>query len=407
MVSSPSAIRRRSSRRVTSAKRTIAVVTVGRSDFGLYEPMLELIRADAALVLRLMPTGAHYMPTFGMTVREIAEKGYDYERGLEMFFDCPTPEALSKSLGVGVSAFSQAFANRRPDVLMVLGDRMEMLCAPVAALPHRIPVAHIHGGKVTEGALDELARHAITKLSHLHFVSCEPYANRVRQLGEEPWRVHNVGAMGLNSLRRHVKSSREALYAQLRLDTAKPFLIVTYHPVTQEEDAVPRQIDALLAALDRHRDHQLVFTYPNADLGHKVIIERYHALEAQQPDRVRVLRNAGSQLYFDMMSWAAAMIGNSSSGIVEAPSFRLPVVDVGSRQAGAVRAANVVNVGNAEREIGAGLTRALSKEFRALLAAIENPYGDGRAAERIVEILRTIDIDDRLLRKRFVDLLAR
>lgn len=385
------------------ARRTIGVVTVGRSDFGLYEPMLEMLRADNAFELLVLPTAAHYMPIFGMTVREIAAKGYEYERGLEMFFDSPTPEALSKSLGIGISNFAQAFARRRPDVLVVLGDRMEMLCAPVAALPLRIPVAHIHGGKVTEGALDELARHAITKLSHLHFVSCEPYAKRVRQLGEQPWRVHNVGAMGLGFLRKHVRPAREAVYAELKLDPTQPFLLVTYHPVTQEASLIQEHIDALLAALDGFREHQIVLTYPNADLGHQRIIKGYNDLESAQPQRVRVIRNAGSRLYFDMMAHAAAMIGNSSSGIVEAPSFELPVVNVGSRQTGAVRAANIIDVGNQASEIATGMKRALSEAFRQSLRGLQNPYGDGRAGERIVEMLRTVELGDRLLRKKFVD----
>jgi UDP-hydrolysing UDP-N-acetyl-D-glucosamine 2-epimerase len=386
-----------------SSRRSLAIVSVARSDFGLYAPLLELVRGRADLELRLMPTAAHYDPTFGLTIREIEAQGYDFERGLELPAQAPTAEGMSRTVAAGVSVFAEAFARRRPDFLVVLGDRAEMLCAPVAALPYNIPVAHIHGGKVTEGALDERVRHAITKVSHLHFVSCPQYARRVLQLGEEAWRVADVGAMGLAQLRRYTPSSKEAVYAALGLDAGRPFLIVTYHPVTLEAASTEHHVQHLLQALDRQSAHQIVLTYPNADVGHTTVIEHFQRFQAAHPERVRLLKNAGSQLYMDMMTWAAAMVGNSSSGIVEAPSFELPVVNIGTRQAGAVRGGNVIDCGYDAAEITVALERALSAGFRASLKGLKNPYGDGRAAERIVETLASIAIDDRLLRKKFID----
>lgn len=385
------------------SRRSLAVVSVGRSDFGLYTPMLELIRDHPDLELRLMPTAAHYDPTFGPPLREIEAHGFEFERGLQMPLHAPTAEGVARAMAAGVSVFAEAFAARRPDFLIVLGDRLEMLCAPVAALPYNIPVAHIHGGKVTEGALDERVRHAITKMSHLHFVSCPEYARRVLQLGEESWRVADVGAMGLTQLRSYVRSPKEDVYARLDLDPARGFLLVTYHPVTLEAGDTAQHVQHLLHALERQSGYQIVLTYPNADVGHTTVIEHFQRFQSAHPDRVRLLKNAGSQLYMDMMSWAAAMVGNSSSGIVEAPSFELPVVNIGTRQAGAVRAGNVIDAGHGADEITAALERALSPGYRAGLQGLKNPYGDGYAAERIVETLGSIAIDDRLLRKKFVD----
>jgi len=385
------------------AKRSIAVVTVARSDFGLYEPVLEKIKADRALELRLMASGAHFEEKFGPTIREIESKGYEYERGLEMPAASDVPADIAKSLGAGVAAFARAFAARRPDILMVLGDRLEMLCAPVAALPFNIPFAHLYGGKVSEGAVDELVRHALTKMSHLHFVASERHAQRVRQMGEEPWRVLNYGSPSLDRIHSRPRASRAEACARTGLEPSRPFVLVTFHPVTLEPEKRGAQIESLLRALSGY-EQQIVLTYPNADAGHTEIISAFHRFADAHRARVHVLKNAGADLWFDLMSCAAAMIGNSSSGIAEAPSFELPVVNIGTRQAGFERAANVIDTGYDADEIIAAIRRATSAEFRAGLKGLKNPYGDGHASEHIVETLRTIALDDRLLRKKFIDL---
>lgn len=383
--------------------RKIGVVTVGRSDFGIYESVLEGLKADPSFDLYLMVTGAHFAPAFGRTVTDIEEKGFDYERGLEMLLASDSPQGIGKSIGLGIISFAQAFAVERPDLLLVLGDRVEMLCGPVVAMSYNIPVTHIHGGAVTEGAIDELVRHAITKMSHLHFVSCQKYADRVIQMGEEPWRVFNVGAPGLDRILAHKRLSNDELSARVGLDMNKQTLLVTYHPVTLETQEVGLQVDALLTALESTK-YQIVLTYPNTDVGSATIIERFRQFSEAHPERVCLLKNAGTEVYLGLMATVSAMAGNSSSGIVEAPSFELPVVNIGTRQKGKVLAANVIDVGYATEEIAAGIRIATSAKFREELRGLQNPYGDGHAGERIIEILRTIPIDDRLIRKKFVDL---
>lgn len=385
------------------ARRCIAVATVGRSDFGLYQPLLERISVDPALELRLMVSGAHFDPRFGPTVREIEAAGYDYESGLAMHPESDEADDIARALGLGVQAFARAFGSRRPDLLVLLGDRAEMLAPALAALPFNIPQAHLYGGKVTEGAIDERVRHALTKMSHLHFVSCQAYAERVMQMGEETWRVFNYGSPGLDRIHGQPRASREALCKEVALDPAQPFLLVTFHPVTLEPAGQDDQVAALLQALDQS-GFAVVATYPNADAGGLRIAAALEAFAARHPRRVRLLRNAGSRLYADLMAHAAAMAGNSSSGIGEAPSFGLPVVNIGSRQDGAIKAANVIDVGYAAGDVLAGIRRATAPAFRAGLRGLRNPYGDGNAGARIAAILRDIPLDDRLLRKKFVDL---
>lgn len=388
-----------------NAKRSIAAVTVARSDFGLYEPLLERLRIEPAVELRLMVSGSHFDEAFGSTVREIAEKGYDFERGLAMPVASDTPGDIAEALGRGVAAFASSFAVRRPDLLLVLGDRTEMICAPVASLPFNIPIAHLYGGKISEGAVDELVRHALTKMSHLHFVTSQSHARRVMQMGEEPWRVYNFGSPGLDRLHDHPRASRGETCAAFGLDPIRPFLLVTFHPVTLEPGARSGQMAALLSALSDY-DGQFVITYPNADAGHGEIIAALERFAAGHPRDTRLVKNAGARRYFDLMASAAAMVGNSSSGIGEAPSFELPVVNIGTRQTGFERAANVIDVACTATAISDAIRKATTADFRSGLRGMRNPYGDGHSSARIVETLRTVPLDDRLLRKKFIDLSA-
>jgi GDP/UDP-N,N'-diacetylbacillosamine 2-epimerase (hydrolysing) len=304
---------------------------------------------------------------------------------------------------LGIISFAQKFADQSPDLLLVLGDRIEMLCGPVAAMSYNIPVAHIHGGAVTEGAIDELVRHAITKMSHIHFVSCRKYADRLIQMGEEAWRVFNAGAPGLDRILTRKKLSKAEISARIGLDIEKDTLLVTYHPVTLEIQDVGVQVEALLAALES-TEYQVVMTYPNVDVGNAVIIDRFYQFSEKHKNRVRLLKNAGTELYFALLDTVSAMVGNSSSGISEAPSFQLPVVNIGTRQTGKLRAPNVIDVGYSVEEIISGIQKAASNRFKKGLKNIKNPYGDGHAAKKILEVLRTIEINDRLIRKKFVDL---
>ena len=381
--------------------RTIGVVTVGRSDYGIYLPILRRIQADPELRLHLIVSGAHLAPGFGLTVNMIQADGFEIGERVEMLLTSDSPEGIAKSIGIGVIGFAQAFARFRPDILLVLGDRFEMHAAALAALPFNIPVAHIHGGEVTQGAMDDALRHSLTKLSHLHFVSTPEYARRVAQLGEEAWRITISGAPSLDNLRVLVLPTREQLEAQINFRLHPAPLLVTFHPVTLELDQTEWQITELMAALNE-LDMPVIFTMPNADTRNGIV--RQHIAEyVRAHTSAWSVENFGTQNYFGVMQFAAAMIGNSSSGIIEAPSFKLPVVNIGTRQTGRVRANNVIDVGYERSEIVAGVQRAITPKFREGLRERVNPYGDGHAAENIVEVLKAVALDDRLIRKVFRD----
>jgi UDP-N-acetylglucosamine 2-epimerase (non-hydrolysing)/GDP/UDP-N,N'-diacetylbacillosamine 2-epimerase (hydrolysing) len=381
--------------------RTLGIVTVARSDYGIYLPILRRLQADPDLRFYLLVSGMHLSPEFGLTVSAIDDDGFEVGECVEMLLSSDTPEGIAKSIGLGVIGFAQAYTRRRPDILVVLGDRFEMYAAALAALPFKIPVAHIHGGEVTQGAIDDALRHAMTKLSHLHFTATPDYARRVRQLGEESWRVMVSGAPALDNLRVTPLLTRSELETTYRLCLPAPPLLVTFHPVTLEYEQTAWQMGELLAALEEV-ELPVVFTLPNADTQSRVIIRLIEDYVRQHPS-AQCVAAMGTQGYFSLMSLAAAMVGNSSSGLIEAPAFELPVVNIGSRQTGRVRAANVIDVGYGRADIAAAIYRAVAPEFRASLHGLVNPYGDGGAAERIVARLKSVELSDRLIRKVFQD----
>lgn len=382
--------------------RTVGVVTVARSDYGIYLPVLRQLQREPTLRPMLIAAGMHLSPYFGLTVKAIEQDGFRVDERVEMLVASDTPEGVAKSLGLGIIGFAQVYARSRPDILLIMGDRYEMLAAASAALPFKVPVAHIHGGESTQGAIDEAIRHSITKMAHLHFASTEVYAQRLIQMGEEPWRVTVSGAPGLDNLRHFQPMSREALEREFGLDLSSPLLLVTYHPVTLEYEDTREQMAELLAALE-DVGLPVVFTYPNADTGNHAIVQMLRDYVTGH-EKARLVVNLGTQGYFSLMSEAIAMVGNSSSGIIEAPSFRLPAVNIGPRQAGRLRARNVIDVPCHRAAIAGGIRRAASPAFRASLADMDNPYGDGHAAERIVQRLATVPLDGKLLMKRFHDL---
>jgi UDP-hydrolysing UDP-N-acetyl-D-glucosamine 2-epimerase len=387
---------------MTATPRCIGVVTVSRSDYGHLRPVLEGIRRAPDLEPVLFVAGMHLDADFGSTAREIEADGFAIAERIAMLEPGDSPEAIATSTGRGVEGFARAFARRRPDLLIVLGDRFEMLAAAVAALPFALPVAHIHGGEVSEGAMDNQIRHAITKLAHLHFASAEPHARRIAQMGEEAWRVHMVGGPGIDRIATMEALTREALARELDMPAGGPWLLVTFHPVTLEYRDTASHVDELLAALEK-TDGTLVLTYPNADTSGRLIIGRLEDFAARHPDRCRLARNLGERRYLSLLRYADVMIGNSSSGLIEAPSFGLPAVNIGARQRGRLRGANVIDVEPARDEILRGIETAQTPAFRAQARAAANPYGDGRAAPRIVEVLRTVQLDARLVQKRFAD----
>lgn len=382
--------------------RTIGVVTTARSDYGIYRPLLQQLQADADIELQLFVSGMHLSPQFGLTVKTIEADGFPIADRVEMLLASDSPESVAKSIGLGVIGFAQTYARCRPDVLIVLGDRFEMYAAALAAVPFTIPLAHIHGGEVTRGAIDEALRHSLTKLSHLHFVSTAEYARRVRQLGEEPWRVIVSGAPSLDNLRAVKLYSPAEVCQQYNVSLQPPPLLVTWHPVTLESEQAEAQVTELLAALDE-AGLPVIFTMVNADTGGWIIQQKLSDF-VQTHEAAWLLDNLGTRGYFSLMQHVAAMVGNSSSGLIEAPSFELPVVNIGTRQTGRVRAANVIDVGCARAEITAGIRRAVQPEFRASLRGLINPYGDGTAAEKIVVQLKSVALDQRLILKKFHDL---
>ncbi len=380
--------------------RTIGLVTTSRADYGIYRSVLEAIHSSDDLELRLFVSGTHLSREFGFGVREIERDGFAIAERIEMLLSSDSPEGIAKSMGLGTIGFAQAYARSAPDILVVLGDRFEMHAAALAALPFNIPVAHIHGGESTEGAIDECLRHSLTKLSHLHFTATDEYARRVIQMGEEPWRVTVSGAPAIDSLRSFspVPVAELESFCGMSLPT-RGFLLVTFHPATLEHKAAGAQVEEVFAAILESGKPALI-TMPNGDTGGREIRARI-AEFVSKGRPARSVESLGSKRYFSIMARAAAMVGNSSSGIIEAASFDLPVVNVGSRQDGRVRGQNVIDVACERTGIGRAVARAISSEFRESLRGKGNPYGDGRASERIASRLSTQDLGKGLLRKRF------
>jgi len=377
------------------------VVTTSRADYGVYFPVLKKIQEDPDLTLHLIVGGMHLSSEFGSTVQLIEEDGFEIAFRVDMLSPSDDPEGIAKSMGQGVIEFSQVYAAHRPDILIVLGDRFEMYSAALAALPHKIPVAHIHGGEITKGAIDDALRHSMTKLAHLHFVSAQQYGRRVIQLGEEPWRVTVSGAPALDNLRSLQLPSTRQLEQRFGLELERSPLLVTYHPVTLEFEHTEWQISEIMAALESS-GLPVIFTAPNADTGGRIIATVIDRQVRNHPEW-RLVKNLGTPNYFGLMKASAAMVGNSSSGMVEAAPLGLPVVNIGSRQGGRIRNSNIIDVGNRHDEILHGIMKAVSPEFRNEASQVNNLYGDGHAAERIVEVLKNVPLDDRLIVKEFVD----
>ena len=381
--------------------RTIGIISVGRSDYSIYLPILRRIKASAELRLHLVVAGAHLSEKFGMTVRAIEADGFGIGDRVEMAPSSDTPGGVARAMGEGLAQFARSYECRRPDLLLVMGDRFEMHAAVSAAAPFGIPIAHIHGGESTEGAMDELFRHAMTKMCHLHFVATETYRDRVVRMGEEPWRVTVTGAPALDNLRELERMDVPDIEKVIGMPLTPPPLLATFHPVTLEPGDTSRQISELLGAL-KQIDAPLVFTYPNADTGHEIIIKAIQSFVRHHP-RSRFMANLGTQLYFSLMGHAAAMVGNSSSGIIEAASFRLPVVNVGSRQRGRFHGRNVVDVDYEGAAIIKAVRQVTRPSFLSGLSGLTNPYGDGRASEKIVKALKKIPLDRALIQKKFYD----
>ncbi len=384
--------------------RSIGVVTTSRADYSAYRPLLKAFQADSEISLKLYVSGMHLSPEFGLTVRFIENDGLEIVERVEMLISSDTPEAIAKSMGLGLIGFGQAFSKYQPDILVVLGDRYEMLAAALAALPFKIPLAHLGGGELTQGAIDDALRHSITKLSHLHFTSTEDYARRVMQLGEDPGRVFVSGEPALDHILTAPQLTPKELQRRFGVNVERPFLLVTFHPVTLEYEQVEWQIDELLSALD-HAHIPVIFTMPNADTAGRIIATRMKQWVQSHPGMGEMVDNFGADAYHSVLRRAVAVVGNSSSGLIEAPSFKVPAVNVGVRQGGRVRAASVIDVGHHQAEILAGIQKGASSEFRQSLASAVNPHASktNSAVSTITTVLRQVSLGDSLLQKKFYE----
>lgn len=384
----------------------VCVVTGSRAEYGILFWLLHDLRTAADLELQLVVTGMHLSPEFGLTVGQIEADGFVVARRVEMLLSSDTAGGVAKSIGLGVMGMSDALEALRPDIVVVLGDRFEILAAAQACLVHNIPLAHIAGGDTTEGAFDESIRHAITKMAHLHFVTTDDAARRVRQLGEDPAHIYVVGSPGLDHLRREPLLDRAALEASLGARLGTHNVLVTFHPVTLEPGESARQFDELCAVLDEviedrdgivGDDTILWCTRPNADTGGRALITALDAWAAKHPDRVRVHTSLGQRRYLSLMSICDVVVGNSSSGLYEAPSFQVPTVDIGDRQRGRLAAPSVIRCEPERASIRAALQQAMALDC----SAVVNPYGDGAASARIIDVLRRMPPSSALLKKHF------
>ena len=383
--------------------RTIAIVTGSRADYGLQYFLIDAIHRAGDLTLQLIVTGSHLSEQFGKTVDQIRRDGFPIAAEVPMIAAEDSEWAMARSTGEGVIGMADAFKRLAPDVVVMPGDRFEILAAAQAAMLMGIPVAHLHGGEVTEGAVDESIRHAVSKMASIHFVSAEPYRQRLIRMGEHPARVHVVGAPGLDHFTRTALPSRHELLESVGLDPAKPFLLVTYHPATRGKASPVEALQQLLSALDRRDDYQLLITKANADAGGRTINAELERYAASRGARVALVASLGTARYLAAVTNAAALVGNSSSALIEAPAVGTPTVNIGPRQQGRLRAATVVDCDERADAIAAAINQVLARGFKEKTAAVEPPYGRPvDAAARMLKILRGVDLDELRL-KRFHD----
>jgi len=381
--------------------KTIALATFSRAEYGAALPILRAIKSEANLSLRLLVSGTHLLKEFGSSVNQIEEDGFEIADRIEMISSQAKSKDVGDAIAQGTLGFTKSFSKVRPDLLILLGDRYELLAAASAALPFRIPIAHVSGGDLTEGAFDNQIRFAISSLSHLHFVSLESHARRLKQVGEEPWRIHVTGEPSLDLLKNIKLTSKVELFKELGINPEKPLALVTLHPSTIGKSTTTHEIEALLKVLDKFNGN-IVFTHPNADPGYEIIIERIKLFINSHSNSMLVL-NLGQQKYFSVMATSDIIIGNSSSGILEAASFKVPVVNIGNRQKGREQSQNVINVEGNESSIREGIATAQTDNFKAICKKVNNLYGDGTASMKIVDQIKNLITDEKLLLKKFVD----
>jgi GDP/UDP-N,N'-diacetylbacillosamine 2-epimerase (hydrolysing) len=381
--------------------RKICIITGTRAEYGLLRWVMQGIKDDNELTLQIIATGMHLSPEFGLTYKAIEQDGFQIDRKVEMLTSSDTPVGIAKSMGLGMIGFADALHELQPDLIVVLGDRFEIFSAVSAALVARIPVAHLHGGEATEGLIDEAIRHSITKMSHLHFVAAEPYRQRVIQLGEQPDRVFLVGGLGIDNIKRLQLLDRDTLETSLDFKLGVKNLLITFHPVTLETATAANQMQELLAALAQLKDTQLIFTLPNADTDGRTLIEMVQNF-VKQHINARAFTSLGQLRYLSCIAQVDGVLGNSSSGLAEVPSFKKGTINIGDRQRGRLQADSVINCEPTQVSIASALTQLYSADFQARLHKVTNPYGEGGASEAIISTVKAVSLDE-ILKKRFHD----
>ena len=385
--------------------KRIGIMTGTRAEYGLLKPLMQEINKDNDLELYLIVSGMHLSPEFGMTYQEIEEDGFEINAKVEMLLSSDSPAGISKSIGLGVIGFADEFQRADLDMLILLGDRYEALSAAICALVMRIPIAHLHGGELTEGAIDEGIRHSITKMSYLHFTSTEQYRNRVIQLGENPERVFYVGALGVENIKKINLMTKEELERSIHFEIDENTVIVTYHPVTLENNTVEEQFLNLLEVLDRNPKIRMIFTKANADTNGRIVNELIDKYTAQNSERACAFVSLGQKRYLSALKYCRIVIGNSSSGIIEAPSFGKPIINIGDRQKGRICADSVINCGYTQQEIQQAMETALTKEFENKASNCRNPYEKENTAANIISVIKDYLLNDKIkLKKGFYDI---
>jgi GDP/UDP-N,N'-diacetylbacillosamine 2-epimerase (hydrolysing) len=381
--------------------RKICVITGTRAEYGLLRWVMQGIKDDADLNLQVIATGMHLSPEFGLTYKAIEADGFEIDRKVEILTSSDTPVGIAKSMGLGMIGFADALNELNPDLIVVLGDRFEIFSAVSAALVARIPVAHLHGGESTEGLIDEAIRHSITKMSHLHFVAAGEYKQRVIQLGEQPERVFLVGGLGIDNIKRLKLLERNTLEADLGFKFDKRNLLITFHPVTLEKASAVKQMQELLSALAKLEDTQLIFTMPNADTDGRSLIKMVERFSSQYPN-AHAFTSLGQLRYLSCLAQVDGVVGNSSSGLAEVPSFKKGTINIGDRQRGRLQATSVINCEATQQNISDAIYTLYSPNFQMDLSQVCNPYGEGGASDEIVKIIKSVTLDC-LIKKHFYD----
>jgi len=383
--------------------RTICIVTGTRAEYGLLYWLMKEIQSDPDLELQIITTGMHLSPEFGLTYRQIEKDGFKIDKKIEMLLSSDTAIGISKSMGLAMIGFSEVYDELRPDILVLSGDRFELLSAAVAGMIARIPIAHLHGGEATEGAFDESIRHSITKMSHFHFTATEEYRERVIQLGESPDKVFNVGGLSIDNIKKLKLLDGEAFEDSIDFMLGSKNLMITFHPVTLEHDTAREQFQNLLDALDELQGTRFIFSKPNADTGGRIIIKMIDEYVSRNSHKAASFVNLGQLRYLSAMQFMDGIVGNSSSGLGEAPTFKIGTINIGDRQKGRIKAESVIDCLPTKESILTAIEKLYSEGFQVKLENVKNPYGEGGATEKIKKILKEMVLTD-ILKKRFYDL---